>query len=58
MRIGAGLPFKDQRGLPLDAAGLGQRARRVEEAGRPGQRSAAREGAASAGAMKRTGDTA
>jgi len=33
MRIGVGLPFKDQRGLPLDAAGLGLRARWIEEAG-------------------------
>ena len=33
MRIGVGLPFKDRRGLPLDAAGLGQRARWIEGAG-------------------------
>jgi alkanesulfonate monooxygenase SsuD/methylene tetrahydromethanopterin reductase-like flavin-dependent oxidoreductase (luciferase family) len=33
MRIGVGLPFKDQQGQPLDAAGLGQRARWIEEAG-------------------------
>ncbi|HEX7160950.1 MAG TPA: hypothetical protein VF223_06900 [Trebonia sp.] len=26
MRIGVGLPFKDQQGQPLDAAGLGRRA--------------------------------
>lgn len=30
MRIGVGLPFKDQRGQPLDAAGLGLRARPFE----------------------------
>jgi hypothetical protein len=33
MRIGLGLPFKDQQGQPLDAAGLGQRARWIEDAG-------------------------
>ena len=33
MRIGVGLPFKDKQGLPLDAAGLGQRARWIEDAG-------------------------
>lgn len=33
MRIGVGLPFKDQQGQPLDAAGLGQRARWIEDAG-------------------------
>lgn len=33
MRIGVGLPFKDQRGKVLDAAGLGQRARWIESAG-------------------------
>ena len=36
MRIGIGLPFKDQRGEPLDATGLGQRARWIEEAGLDG----------------------
>ena len=36
MRIGINMPFVDDNGLPLDAAGVGKRARMVEEAGLDG----------------------
>lgn len=36
MRVGINVPFTDDSGVPLDAAGVGRRARMVEEAGLDG----------------------